>query len=127
LGGGPYTLQAAIAACHARARTADATDWQRIAELYAALAAIAPSPVIELNRAVAIGMAYGPEAGLAHVETIDGLDNYHFLPTVRADFLAKLGRNAEAVKELRRAAQLTQNARERSLLTERAERLSTRD
>src|SRR5438270_903408 len=128
LGGGlgPYALQAAIAACHARARTAEATDWARIAELYAALAQATPSPVVELNRAVAVSMAFGPAAGL---ELVDGLRSepalqaYYLLPSVRGDFLAKLGRTAEARAEFERAASLTSNASERQLLRERAARL----
>lgn len=122
-GAGPYLLQAAIAACHARAREAADTDWTRIAALYAALMRIAPSPVVELNRAVAASMAFGPAAGLAIVEplcTDPALASYPFLPSVRADFLAKLGRFAEAQAEVERAAQLTKNARERSLFLERA-------
>jgi RNA polymerase sigma factor (sigma-70 family) len=120
---GPYALQAAIAACHARARTAEQTDWQQIAALYEALAALQPSPVVELNRAVAVSMAFGPAAGL---ELVDGLldepalKNYHLLPSVRGDFLFKLGRFAEAQAEFERAAKLTQNARERILLMARA-------
>lgn len=120
---GPYTLQAAIAACHARARRADQTDWPRIAALYAALAEILPSPVVELNRAVAIGMAQGPVAGLDVVDRLRDeplLRNYHLLPSVRGDLLAKLGRFEEANAEFRHAAALTGNARERSLLLERA-------
>jgi len=120
---GPYALQAAIAACHARARTADETDWARIAALYAALAAVAPSPIVELNRAVAVGMAEGPGAGLALVERLAGepaLATYHLLPAVRGDFLRKLGRLAEARAELARAAGLARNARERALLLARA-------
>ncbi len=125
LGGarGPYAMQAAIAACHARARTAAETDWARIAALYQALAEVTPSPVIELNRAVALGMAFGPEAGLAVVDRLaaeGALDRYHLLPAVRGDFLAKLGRHAEAAVELERAAALTRNAREKTLLLERA-------
>ncbi|MGZ4242126.1 MAG: RNA polymerase sigma factor [Actinomycetota bacterium] len=125
LGGalGPYALQAAIAACHARARTAEETDWERIAALYDALAEIAPSPVVELNRAVAVAMAFGPAAGLEIVDelTAEGsLRGYHLLPSVRGDLLAKLGRYAEAADELSRAASLTRNARERELLLERA-------
>jgi RNA polymerase sigma factor (sigma-70 family) len=125
LGGelGPYTLQAAIAACHARARTPDATDWVRIAALYDALSQVAPSPVVELNRAVALSMAYGPEAGLELVDTLTSepaLVNYHLLPSVRGDLLARLGRFEEARAEFERAAALTQNARERELLLERA-------
>jgi RNA polymerase sigma-70 factor (ECF subfamily) len=120
---GPYGLQAAIAACHARAPTAEETDWARIAALYDALARIAPSPVVELNRAVAVAMAFGPAAGL---EIVDGLasepalKDYHLLPSVRGDFLAKLGRVEEARGEFERAASLTRNARERELLLERA-------
>ncbi len=125
LGGslGPYTLQAAIAACHARARTAAATDWERIAALYDALVQLAPSPVVELNRAVAVAMAFGPAAGL---EIVDGLTSepslaqYHLLPGVRGDLLARLGRNDEAGVEFARAASLTRNVRERELLLERA-------
>jgi RNA polymerase sigma-70 factor, ECF subfamily len=128
LGGalGPYALQAAIAACHARARTPEATDWARIAALYDALAELAPSPVVELNRAVAVAMAFGPAAGL---ELVDGLRSepalqaYYLLSSVRGDFLAKLGRSAEARAEFERAASLTGNASERKLLLERAARL----
>jgi len=120
---GPYVLQAAIAACHARARTAGETDWDRIASLYEALARVAPSPVIELNRAVAVSMASGPAAGLAIVNRIKdepALRGYHLLPSVRGDLLWKLGRTAEALAEFERAAALTRNDRERSLLLERA-------
>jgi RNA polymerase sigma-70 factor, ECF subfamily len=120
---GPYVLQAAIAACHARARTADETEWPRIAALYAELALVAPSPVVELNRAVAVAMAFGPEPGLAIVDALvqDGsLSGYHLLPSVRADLLAKLGRFDEARAECDRAASLTQNDRERSMLMQRA-------
>lgn len=125
LGGtlGPYALQAAIAACHARALTAEATDWPRIAALYATLAQLAPSPVIELNRAVALSMAFGPAAGLELVDTLldePALANYHLLPTVRGDLLARLDRLDEARAEFERAATLTQNLRERELLLERA-------
>jgi RNA polymerase sigma-70 factor (ECF subfamily) len=125
LGGseGPYALQAAIAACHARARTAAETDWARIAALYEALAAIVPSPVVELNRAVAVGMAEGPAAGLELVDALasaPSLERYHLLPSVRGDLLVKLGRQEEARKEFERAASLTQNTRERKLLLERA-------
>ena len=125
LGGanGSYALQAAIAACHARAPTAAQTDWARIAELYAALARLAPSPVVELNRAVAIGMASGPAAGLERVDALmagRSLENYHLLPSVRGDFLEKLGRFDEASAEFVRAAALTRNARERALLLARA-------
>jgi RNA polymerase sigma-70 factor (ECF subfamily) len=120
---GPYVSQAEIAACHARARTAEETDWQQIVKLYEALARIAPSPVIDLNRAVAVSMAFGPAAGLAVVEalTAEGsLENYHLLPSVRGDLLKKLGRLAEARAEFERAAGLTRNARERQLLLARA-------
>lgn len=120
---GPYQLQAAIAACHARARTADETDWVRIAALYEALGIIAPSPVVELNRGVAVAMAHGPEAGLAIVDPLmedPALVRYHLLPSVRADLLAKLGRYGEARNEAARAAELTQNAREKSMLLDRA-------
>src|SRR2546422_9205296 len=121
LGGayGPYTLQAAIAACHARAHTADETDWTRIVALYDALAQLTPSPVVELNRAVALGMAFGPAAGLEVVDSLTSdpaLAGYHLLPSVRGDLLAKLGRFDEARAELARAAALTQNSRERELL-----------
>jgi predicted RNA polymerase sigma factor len=121
--GGMYALQAAIAACHGRARTAEQTDWARIAELYAALVARVPSPVIELNRAVAVGFAVGPAAGLAVADALvdePALARYHLLPAVRGDLLAKLGRNAEAARELERAAELTRNERERRLLLDRA-------
>jgi RNA polymerase sigma factor (sigma-70 family) len=125
LGGalGPYAVQAAIAACHARAVTAAETDWTRIAALYDALAQLSPSPVVELNRAVAFAMAYGPAAGLQIVETLADeptLKNYHLLPSVRADFLFKLGRYDEARQEFERAASLARNARERKLLLQRA-------
>ena len=125
LGGaaGPYALQAAIAACHARARTPEETDWRRIVELYGELARVMPSPVVELNRAVAVAMADGPAAGLELVDALGAapsLRNYHLLPSVRGDLLAKLGRLGEARKELERAAALTRNARERALLLERA-------
>jgi RNA polymerase sigma factor (sigma-70 family) len=125
LGGalGPYALQAAIAACHARARTAEETDWPRIAALYDALAELQPSPVVELNRAVAVSMAFGPAAGLAQVDALvrdPALAGYHLLPAVRGDLLAKLGRHGEARAELERAASLTRNARERALLLARA-------
>jgi RNA polymerase sigma factor (sigma-70 family) len=118
----PYLLQAQIAACHARAKVASETDWSRIAALYAALAAIAPSPVVELNRAVALGMAFGPAAGLELVDEIaedPALSGYHLLPSVRGDLLAKLGRFDEAAVELERAAKLTQNERERAFLEAR--------
>jgi RNA polymerase sigma factor (sigma-70 family) len=125
LGGalGPYALQAAIAACHARAHTAAETDWIRIAALYDGLAQIAPSPVVELNRAVALAMAFGPAAGLELVDALTSepsLRNYHLLPSVRGDLLARLGRLDEARGEFERAAALTCNARERELLLERA-------
>jgi predicted RNA polymerase sigma factor len=125
LGGtrGPYALQAAIAACHARARTATETDWARIVGLYGALAEIAPSPIIELNRAVALAMHMGPAAGLAIVDELreePALARYHLLPSVRGDLLVKLGRHQEARAEFERAASLTQNARERTLLLDRA-------
>jgi RNA polymerase sigma factor (sigma-70 family) len=127
LGGniGNYALQAAIAACHARARTADETDWGRIAALYDALAQLMPSPVIQLNRAVAIGMAYGPAAGLELVDTLTSepaLQTYHLLPSMRGDLLEKLGRFSEAHGAYERAASLAQNARDRTLLLERAAR-----
>jgi RNA polymerase sigma-70 factor, ECF subfamily len=121
---GPYVLQAAVAACHARALTADATDWHAIAELYQELSRLRPSPVVELNRAVAVAMAFGPAAGLAIVDTLldePSLRTYHFLPSARGDFLEKLGRFADARVEFERAAALTQNARQRKLLLERAE------
>jgi RNA polymerase sigma factor (sigma-70 family) len=124
---GPYCLQAAIAACHARAIQADETDWVRIAALYATLAQISPSPIVELNRAVALSMAFGPEAGLELLEEIKdepALAKYHLLPSVRGDLLAKLGRREEAAKEFKRAAELTQNQRERELLLSRASRAS---
>ncbi|MBT2116075.1 RNA polymerase sigma factor [Dyella sp. LX-66] len=120
---GIYTSQAAIAACHARARTAEATDWRRIATLYAELAQIAPSPVVELNRAVAVSMAAGPAAALVIVEGLvnePSLKNYHLLPSVRGDLLRKLGRMDEARREFERAASLTRNVREQDLLLERA-------
>jgi predicted RNA polymerase sigma factor len=120
---GPYTLQAAIAACHARARMAEDTDWARIAALYGELAAASPSPVVELNRAVAEGMAFGPRTGLARVDALrdePALSGYPFLPAARADLLFKLGRFAEARVEFERAASLTRNTRERALLLQRA-------
>jgi predicted RNA polymerase sigma factor len=120
---GPYALQAAIAACHARARVPEDTDWTRIAALYAVLAQLTPSPVVELNRAVALAMAFGPAAGLELVDTLTSepsLKAYHLLPSVRGDFLAKLGRFDEARVEFERAAKLTRNARERDLLLDRA-------
>jgi len=125
LGGaiGPYALQAAIAACHARARASEETDWERIAALYDTLAELTRSPVVELNRAVAVGMAFGPAAGLDLVDQLTSepaLEAYHLLPSVRGDLLAKLGRFDEAREELERAASLTKNERERHLLLERA-------
>ena len=132
LGGarGPYALQAALAACHARARTADETDWARIVGLYGALGELTPSPIIELNRAVALAMLMGPAAGLA---IVDGLRNepalarYHLLPSVRGDLLMKLGRRDEARAEFERAATLTENVRERKLLLDRAASCGKRD
>ncbi len=126
LGGerGPYLLQAAIAACHARARTADATDWERIVALYDALAELSPSPIVELNRAVAVSMAYGPATALELVEPLQSepaLKNYHLLPSVRADLLMKLKRFPEARAEFERAASMTRNSRERALLLKRAQ------
>ena len=125
LGGafGPYTLQAAIAACHARARVAADTDWSRMVALYDALAALAPSPVVELNRAVAVGMAYGPDAGLVLLDALGdepSLRDYHLLPGVRGHLLAELGRGDEARAEFERAAALTRNGRERTALLRRA-------
>jgi RNA polymerase sigma factor (sigma-70 family) len=124
LGGalGPYGLQAAIAACHARARTAEQTDWERIAALYDALCELSPSPVVELNRAVAVAMAFGPAAGLERVDALAGepaLEAYHLLPSVRGELLQRLGRDAEARAEFERAASLTRNERERELLLAR--------
>ena len=124
---GPYTVQAAIAACHARALTADATDWTRIVDLYGELAAIAPSPIVELNRAVAVAMAFGPQAGLDLVEPLradPALKAYHLLPSVRGELLARLGRLPEARAEFRHAASLTRNARERELLLARGGSMS---
>jgi predicted RNA polymerase sigma factor len=125
LGGGlgPYALQAAIAACHARARTAEETDWARIVSLYEALHLLAASPIVELNRAVAVAMAFGPAAGLEIIDALlseTSLKSYHLLPSVRGDLLRKLGRFAEARSEFERAATLTRNARERELMLERA-------
>lgn len=120
---GPYTLQAAIAACHAQARTADETNWEQIVALYDALAQLTPSPIVELNRAVAVAMAFGPEAGLEILDALEdepALKNYHLLPSVRGDLLARLKRYAEARAELERAASLTRNERERALLSRRA-------
>jgi RNA polymerase sigma-70 factor, ECF subfamily len=129
LGGarGPYALQAAIAACHARARTAAETDWRRMVTIYGELARLAPSPIVELNRAVAVAMASGPAAGLEIVDALasePALKNYHLLPSVRGDLLAKLGRVEEARVEFERAATLTLNARERKMLLERARGLA---
>ena len=124
---GPYCLQAAIAACHARATAPEETDWEAIVALYDALAQIAPSPVVELNRAVAIGMAFGPEAALALVDELSvdaALEGYHWLPSVRGDLLARLGRNEEARAEFERAAFLTQNLREREMLLDRVRAVS---
>ena len=131
LGGaqGSYALQAAIAACHARARTPEETDWARIAELYGLLAQLTPSPVIELNRAVAVAMAFGPAAGLALADALTAepsLRGYHLLPSVRGDLLAKLGRAEEARAEFERAAALTRNAREREFLLARARAVTGR-
>jgi predicted RNA polymerase sigma factor len=120
---GSFTLQAAIAACHARAVSVEETDWHHIAGLYAELAIAQPSPVIELNRAVAVAMAQGPQAGLDLIDRLiddPALANYHFLPTARADLLAQLDRKAEAKTEFERAAAMTRNERERSLLLARA-------
>jgi predicted RNA polymerase sigma factor len=120
---GSYRLQAAIAACHARARTPEETDWPRIVALYDALAQLAPSPVVELNRAVAVGMAFGPAAGLELVDALESepaLKSYYLLPSVRGDLLTKLGRFAEARAEFEQAASLTRNTRERELLEQRA-------
>jgi RNA polymerase sigma factor (sigma-70 family) len=128
--GGAYALQAAIAACHARATTAAETDWARIATLYGMLAQQVPSPVVELNRAVAVGMASGPAAGLEIVNALadePALKNYHLLPSVRGDLLAKLGRNEEARAEFERAAALTRNTRERELLLKRASECADAD
>jgi predicted RNA polymerase sigma factor len=125
---GPYTLQAAIAACHARARTADDTDWHLIVALYGELFRVVPSPVVELNRAVAVSMASGPAAGLELVDALVGdraLKNYHLLPSVRGDLLKKLGRVDEARAEFERAASLTRNTRERELLLSRAHACAT--
>jgi RNA polymerase sigma factor (sigma-70 family) len=124
---GPYTIQAAIAACHAQAHTPEETDWGRIVSLYDALAELAPSPVVQLNRAVAVAMASGPAAGFELTEKLtaeSSLKNYHLLPSVRGDLLTKLGRLAEARAEFERAATLTQNVRERELLLARAEKLT---
>ena len=132
LGGalGPYALQAAVAACHARARTAEQTDWGRIAALYDALSQVAPSPVVEVNRAMALAMAFGPEAGLVLADelvAVPELANYHPLPSVRGDLLARLGRHAEAREEFVRAASLTRNAREQTVLLARAAECAAED
>jgi RNA polymerase sigma factor (sigma-70 family) len=127
---GPYALQAAIAACHARARTPEETDWAQIVALYAELARLAPSPVVELNRAVALAMAFGPAAGLDLVDALTSepsLENYHLLPSVRGDLLKKLGRMDEARAEFERAASLTRNTRERELLIGRARACAARE
>ena len=129
-GRGPYALQAAIAACHARARVPSETDWARIASLYAALAQISPSPIVELNRGVAVAMALGPEAGLAVVDPLlaePTLKNYHLLPSVRGDLLSRIGRRDEARAEFERAASLTRNMREKALLLDRARSISNID
>lgn len=121
---GPYQLQAAIAACHARARTVEETDWARIARIYEQLSEVTPSPVVELNRAVAVSMAFGPEHGLHLVDQLvaeGSLHDYHLLPSVRGDLLVKLDRPAEARAEFERAAELTANTQERDLLLQRAE------
>jgi predicted RNA polymerase sigma factor len=125
---GPYSLQAAIAACHARARIADQTDWSRIAALYDALGQVAPSPIVELNRAVALSMAFGPAAGLEIVDSLvseGALRSYHLLPSVRGDLLYKLGRFDEARSEFERAASLTRNEREQALLLGRVRDCTT--
>ena len=132
LGGtlGPYALQAAVAACHARARTAEQTDWGRIAALYDALSQVAPSPVVEVNRAMALAMAFGPEAGLALADelvAVPELASYHPLPSVRGDLLARLGRHAEAREEFMRAASLTRNRREQAVLLARAAECAAAD
>ena len=127
IGPGPYTLQAAIAACHARAKTAEETDWKRIASLYDQLSKRTPSPIIELNRAVALSMAFGPAVGLELIDKLvaePALKNYHLLPSVRGDLLAKLGRNEEARTEMEKAAAMTQNEQERKLLLKRAAALT---
>ena len=130
LGGaaGPYALQAAIAACHARAASPGATDWARIAALYAALATVQPSPVVELNRAVAVSFALGPAAGLAIADALvdePTLKSYHLLPSVRGDLLHKLGRFGEAAGEFERAAAMTRNEREKTVLLARAAESAT--
>jgi RNA polymerase sigma factor (sigma-70 family) len=125
-GAGDYALQAAIAACHARARTAEATDWERIVLLYDALLQVSPSPIVVLNRAVAVAMAHGPTAGLNALESLatePALSGYHLLPSVRGDLLMKLGKFTEARQEIERAIAMTQNKREQELLTEKLERM----
>ena len=128
-GAGNYTLQAAIAACHMRARTAEETDWERIVLLYDALMQLSPSPIVALNRAVAVGMAQGPAAGLDAVDATvrlaadAALAGYHLLPSVRGDLLMKMGRFAEAREEIQRAITMTQNLREQELLTERLKQI----
>jgi predicted RNA polymerase sigma factor len=122
---GPYTLQAAIAACHARAARAADTDWVKIAALYEALGTIAPSPVLEVNRAVAVGFAFGPEAGLAILDAAGAPDGFHLAHSVRGDLLAKAGRHEQARDAFLRAAHLTRNERERELLASRANRART--
>jgi predicted RNA polymerase sigma factor len=120
---GPYVVQASVAACHARARTPEQTDWATIVGLYGKLAELMPSPVVDLNRAVALAMLFGPAAGLELVDTLraePALQSYHLLPSVRGDLLRKLGRLDEARAEFERAAALTQNERERKLLLDRA-------
>jgi predicted RNA polymerase sigma factor len=127
---GAYALQAELAACHARARTPQDTDWPRIVALYDALAQVMPSPVVALNRAVAVGMAFGPQAGLDLVDALaadPALANYHWLPSVRGDLLAKLGRYSEAYAEFERAAGMTRNTRERELLLARARDMQGQD
>jgi RNA polymerase sigma-70 factor, ECF subfamily len=124
---GPYAVQASIAACHARARTADATDWRQIVRLYDHLAALTPSPIVDLNRAVAVSFADGAQAGLDAVDALTGdraLQDYHLLPSVRGDLLVKLGRRVEARQEFERAAEMTRNERERALLLNRVRELS---
>ena len=129
-GHGPYALQAAIAACHGRARTPEDTDWLRIVALYDALLEVLPSPVVALNRAVAVGIGYGPAAGLEAVEELHGsglLNDYYLLPCVRGDLLLRLGRESEARAEFKRAARLTDNLQERSMLLARASSLAGPD
>jgi predicted RNA polymerase sigma factor len=128
-GGRSYALQAAIAACHSRASTAAETDWGQIVLLYDALLAISPSPIVALNRAVAVGMAYGPAAGLRALDALaaePALANYHLLPSVRGDLLMKLGRDAEAREELQRALAMTDNVREQELLSKKLSSIETK-